>query len=284
MNVLLLIAVIASMLFQSIAKKQYNIRTKNTGAFIFNALTTLSAGIFFLCTDSDGFQFDFALIPYILGFAASYGSAVMFSFLAIREGAMSLTSLATSYSLIIPTIYGLLFLNESAGVFLFIGLILLLCSLFLVNSKKSDSPITLKWLVFALLAFLGNGFGSTIQTAQQNRFEGQYKSEFMILALAILSIFFFTLSLIKEKADNKACFKSNFPLMLLNGAANGFTNLFVMILVSRGMPASIMFPVISGGGIIFTSLVSIFVYKEKLSAKQYIGLLLGTASVVFMNI
>lgn len=284
MNVLLLIAVMASMLFQSIAKKQYNIRTKNTGAFIFNALTTLSAGIFFLCTDSSGFQFDFALIPYILGFAVSYGSAVMFSFLAIRDGAMSLTSLATSYSLIIPTIYGLLFLNESAGVFLFIGLILLLCSLFLVNSKKSDSPITFKWLIYALLAFLGNGLGSTIQTAQQNRFEGQYKSEFMILALVILSIFFFTLSLIKEKADNKACLKSNFLLMILNGAANGFTNLFVMILVSRGMPASIMFPVISGGGIIFTSLVSIFVYKEKLSAKQYIGLLLGTASVVFMNI
>ena len=72
--------------------------------------------------------------------------------------------------------------------------------------------------------------------------------------------------------------------MVLNGIANALVNLLVMVLVSKGMAASIMFPVISGGGIVLTTLVAIFIYKEKLSVNQYIGLLLGTVSVVLMNI
>ncbi len=283
MNALLLIVVMTANLFQSIAKKQYNQTTKNRGTYIFNAITTLSAAILFLCTDEKGIQFEIALIPYVLGFSAAFGSAMLFTFLSIREGSLSLTSLATSYSLIIPTFYGLLFLQERAGALLYIGLVLLVCSLFLINNTKGDGKFTLKWGVFVLLAFLGNGLCSTVQTAQQLRFNGQYKSEFMILALLIVSSFFFILSFVKEKPDVKPCLRSALLPMVLHGVANGVVNLFVMMLVSRGMAASIMFPVISGGGILLTTLVSVLFYKEKLLPKQYVGLLLGTASVVLMN-
>lgn len=283
MNAIILILVTAAIVSQSVAKKHYNVSTGGQGAFLFNSITTFTAAVFFLFTDKGGFQFTPLLIPYVLGFAVCYGSAVLFSFLAIREGFMSLTSLATSYSLIIPTLYGLLFLNEKAGALLLIGLALLFCSLFLVNGKKGSSGITFKWLVFALLAFLGNGLCSTVQTAQQRTFNGEYKSEFMITALLILAVFYGVLALIKERKVLVSCFKKSY-VTVLNGAANGFTNLFVMVLVSRGMAASIMFPVISGGGLILTSLISIFVYKERLSARQYIGLALGTVSVILMNV
>lgn len=283
MNIIILICVTAAIVFQSVAKKQYNTYTGGKGAYIFNSVTTLTAAIFFLLTDKGGFQFRFALIPYILGFAVCYGSAILFSFLAIREGFMSLTSLATSYSLIIPTLYGLLFLKEKAGALLVIGLVFLFLSLFLVNGKKgASSGLTVKWLIFALLAFLGNGLCSTVQTAQQRAFSGEYKSEFMIIALLILAVFFGIIAAVKEKEVLRLCINKSW-ITLLNGTANGFTNLFVMVL-SRRMPASIMFPVISGGGLILTSLISIFIYKEKLSKRQYIGLILGTVSVVLMNI
>ena len=125
---------------------------------------------------------------------------------------------------------------------------------------------------------------STIQTMQQKRFDGNYKSEFMIAALLIVSSFFFALALIQEKDSLKMCVKKGGILMVLDGVANGLVNFLVMTLVSRNMPASIMFPVISGGGIIFTTMVSVLFYKEKLTLKQYIGLLCGAASVVFMSL
>ena len=50
------------------------------------------------------------------------------------------------------------------------------------------------------------------------------------------------------------------------------------------MNASIMFPIISAGGIIGTSLVSVLFYKEKLTKMQYAGLVLGIGAIVLLNI
>ena len=284
MNVILLVLVMVAMLFQSVGQKQYNIKTGNRGTYIFNAVCTMSAAVFFICMDKGGLQFEPGLLPYVFGFAVAYGSAVLFSFLAIREGSMSFTCLATSYSLFIPTVYGLLFLKESASLYLYIGFALLAVSIFFINSKKGDNAFTVKWLIYALLAFLGNGFASTTQTMQQLKFEGNYKSEFMILALIIVSGLFWVLALTSEKSEIKPCFKKAGVFMVFTGLANAVVNQLVMTLVSRGMPASIMFPVISGGGIVFTTMISVLFYKEKLTLKQYIGLLCGAASVVFMSL
>jgi multidrug transporter EmrE-like cation transporter len=72
--------------------------------------------------------------------------------------------------------------------------------------------------------------------------------------------------------------------MMLCGAANGAVNLFVILLSTNKMNPSLMFPLISAGGIVITSLVSIFVYKEKLSLLQYIGVVMGIGAIVFMNL
>ena len=50
------------------------------------------------------------------------------------------------------------------------------------------------------------------------------------------------------------------------------------------MAASLMFPLISAGGIILTYIVSRFAYKEKLSLNQNIGVVLGVAAVIFLNL
>ena len=47
--------------------------------------------------------------------------------------------------------------------------------------------ITWKWILYVLLAFLGNGACSTVQVLQQRTFAGAYKNELMIMALLIVS-------------------------------------------------------------------------------------------------
>ena len=71
--------------------------------------------------------------------------------------------------------------------------------------------------------------------------------------------------------------------MICCGAANGMINFFSMTLVNM-MPASVLYPLISAGGIITNSIVSRFIYKEKMSKQQYIGVLMGIISVVFLNL
>jgi drug/metabolite transporter (DMT)-like permease len=228
-------------------------------------------------------DFNPAFIPYSLGFAAAYATGTVFFILAISCGPLSISSLMTSYSLIIPTLYGLVFLRDPISIGLIPGIILLLISLFLINVKNEKVNISLKWVIYITLAFIGNGMCTVVQKMEQIRFEGKYKNEFMIVALITVAIFMTIMALIKERKS----FKTNAKLAVLPAAAsgllNGTVNLFVMIL-SGSMPASLMFPLISAGGIILTFFVSTFLYKERLSPMQIIGVCVGVVSVVLLNI
>jgi len=56
-----------------------------------------------------------------------------------------------------------------------------------------------------------------------------------------------------------------------------------MILSGR-MPVSLMFSLISAGGLLVTYIVSKFLYKETLTKTQFVGFLFGLLAVVFLNI
>lgn len=284
MNAFLLIAIIFGITLQQVARKAYNIRVTG-GVYSFSAASALVAALLFIVVSGGSFQFSSTALIYAIAFAIAYSVAMVFTLLAITEGPLALTSLIISYSLIIPTFYGLLFLNEPIGIWLLIGIFLLLFSLFLINWEKKGEKkeITLKWGLFALLAFVGNGACSTIQKVQQIDCGGRYKNEFMMIALTISAVVMFLLALPVEKKRLANNLKQGFLWYLLCGLGNGAVNLFVLVL-SLKMPASVMFPLISAGGIVTTVFISLFVYKEKLSIQQKFGVALGTLAIVALNL
>ncbi len=282
MNVVLLISIILGVSAQNIIKKPYTQKNGGKGTFLFSMLSSFAAMLFFVVT-SGGFEFEIGFVPYSLGFALSYGTSTVFSVLATSCGSLSLTALIISFSLMIPTFYGLIFLNDPIGVGLIPGILLLLVSLVLINKTSESVKITRKWLVCVFLAFIGNGMCSTVQKMQQVAFEGKYKNEFMIIALLSVSASMAILSLIRENKDIKRCARGGWYFALGCGIMNGAVNLFVMLLSAR-MPVSLMFPLVSAGGIVITYLVSRFIYKEKLTKVQLVGFVLGTASVVLLNL
>ena len=284
MNYLLLILVTLGVSVQQIGKKAYNKKTGG-GAFTFSAATSLIALLFFIVTSKGEFNYPIELLWYSISFAICFCLASVCSFMAISTGSLSLTSLFTQYSLLIPTIYGLIFLNESASTFLLIGIVLLLISVIFVNleSKGEKKQITLKWFVYVFFAFAGNGCCSAIQKVQQIDFNGLYKNELMIVALSTVTISLLVISFFAERKNMGLNIKRGAGLFLICGLANGLVNFLVLVLSSK-MPASVMFPVISAGGIVATALVSIFIYKEKLSKYQTMGLILGIISIIALNI
>lgn len=282
LNVIFLIAIILGVSGQNIVKKPYTQKMGGSGVYFFNAIISAAALLFFAVTATK-LDFDLSFIPYSIGFATSYAIATVFLVLAIAYGSLSLTSLFFSYSLMIPTLYGLVFLKDDISVVFILGLALLVVSLFLANKNDKKAKFSFKWIICVILAFLGNGMCTVVQNMQQVAFDGAYKNEFMIVALAIVALVMSIMSLIKERKAMKVYAKAGWHWALICGLLNGMVNLFVMIL-SRSMPVSVMFPLISAGGLVVTYLVSRFVYKESLTKLQFVGFILGLAAVVFLNI
>ncbi|MBQ7793127.1 MAG: EamA family transporter [Clostridia bacterium] len=282
MNSILLIIIIIAGAVQGVCKKEYDTRVSG-GAYSFNAAATLFALLIFVVTGDGNFEYSLQAFAYSVGFALSYAVATAASFLAICTGPLSIGSLVIQYSLVVPTLYGLIMLDEPIEPLLFVGIGLLLISLVLINFEgKEERKITFKWGVYVLLAFIGSGACSTVQKVQQINCNGLYKNEFMIIALAITILILAATALFTEKKNIAVSLKKGFVWYAICGLANGIVNLLV-ILLSLKMPASVMFPVISAGGIVTTALISVFVYKEKMSLQQKIGLVLGILAIIALN-
>lgn len=281
MNAIYLISVILGLSLQNVMKKGYT-KKNSGGVYLFGVLTCLSATLFFAVTSS-GFQWNVKILPFSLAFAAAYVTAMIAGVLAIGCGSLSLTSLIVSYSLLIPALYGLIFLDDPIGLGFYPGILLLVISLLLINKHEEKKKINFKWIIYVILAFLGNGMCSVFQKMQQVAFEGAYKNELMILALVTGAVVLTIISFIKDGKQMSTYIKNGWLFGLLSGMFNGIVNLFVMVLSGR-MSASLMFPLISAGGIIVTYLISRWIYKEELTKKQLVGFILGIASVIFLNI
>ena len=283
MNILMLATITVGISMQQIMQKAYN--KKCRGAYTFTAISVLCAALFFIIPLLiGGFHFDSGVILYSILFAVSYASAMVVLFLAIATGPLSLSSLFSSYSLLIPTFYGIIFLDEKADFLFAIGMLALLVSLVMTNKEgKGEKKITPLWLLYVLLAFVGNGACTVIQKMQQQKFDGGYKNEFMSVALLLVFGVVLILSLVSERKGICENLKRGWIYGAACGLFNGVVNLLVMLLSAR-MSISIMFPVISAGGIVLTFAVSRFVYKERLSKLQNIGFLLGVIAVIILNI
>ena len=280
-NLFYLVTIIIGISGQSIVKKMYTNKVADGGIYFFNTVLSAAALLFFAVTSSK-LHFNLSFVPYSIGFAAAYSVASVFAVLAIANGSLSLTSLFTSYSLMIPTFYGLM-IGDTVGMGFIPGMVMLVVSLFLTNKTGEKAKISFKWIVYVFLSFVGNGMCTVVQKMQQVASNGAYKNEFMIVALAIVTVVMLVMAMFKERKEIKAYAKVGWFWAIVCGALNGLVNLFVMILSGR-MAVSIMFPLISAGGLIVTYIVSRFFYKEKLTKMQFIGFIFGLAAVVFLNI
>ena len=175
-NILLILGIILATATHRVASKTYTNKVRG-GAFTFSIFNIGAALIIFAVFG--GFSFDFppSLWVYAIAFSAVYLIAAVCVLLAITEGSLALTSLVVAYSPIIPTVYGLIFLNETASLTLFLGIIFLAVSLFLINLKKDtgEVKITFKWIIFVVLGFVGDGVKSTMLKTQHISFVVLFK-------------------------------------------------------------------------------------------------------------
>ena len=103
--------------------------------------------------------------------------------------------------------YGFVILKEEISVFAKIGIVLIFLCLVLVNPGGKSGKIPAKWYVWVIMSFIGNGMCSTVQKMQQLKFDGAYKTEFMITALLIVAAMMTVLGLIKKEGRTKGIVK-----------------------------------------------------------------------------
>ena len=105
----------------------------------------------------------------------------------------------------------------------------------------------------------------------------------MIVSLLIVAVMLLVMTLISERRDLVHNVTKGGLICAGSGVSNGVCNFFMMVLAGM-LPASVMYPVVSAGGTIATSLAALLIYREKMSKQQLVGLGLGILAIVALNL
>ncbi len=264
---------------QSALTKIASGKVKTQGSMFFNALKAGAALLFFFLISIYNMQLH---IPTLI-YAAIYGVALFFSsifgYLALMRGSMALTSLLVSYSVVIPCLFGVIFLNESMSYIQVIGIALLLVSMYLIKFQREKVKLNKHWLIYVAITFFSNGVCSVIQKLHQTSYPGQFCNEYMVFSLLVTFCLFLVISIFKREVGNG----SGVTLFaIVAGVLMGLTNYLTLILAAR-VDATVLFPMITIISMLCNVALSRFFFKDRFSIIQFIGIALGVASVLLIK-
>lgn len=255
----------------------------NTATFFVAMVTILVIGV---CFGENPFA-DVNAVPFAL--AVLYGLCVMlaqFSFLlAVGRGSVAISTLFYSCGFVIPTFYGILILKEPTNPIQIVGVALIVVAFVLSTDKQQeDKRFDIAWLIFALGGLLFSG-GIGVVQKQFGLTEGCSVNIFIFysfvcafvlnLVLTVILFAFFKDKL--NKADNKQL-TTAFASALILGAIMGLANK-LNTYVAGVFPSVKTFPVVNGGRIVLTTLLGAIFFKEKISLKQKIGIIIGFVAI-----
>lgn len=252
--------------------------TSPKAGFAFNALLGLCTAVIFFVTN--GFKADFSLYSSVMAilmnaFIVAY---TILGFKLLRSGSMALYTLfLMTGGMTVPYIWGVLFLDEPFTLLRTAALLLILAGVILPNF--SGGKVDAKQILMCIAVFFLNGFVSVVSKLHQieTTFPIVDTTEFVILS-GILKFFFAgILYVITKNNREEKTEKLSRPMVFLIIALTALVSGVSSVLQLQGavsLPATVLYPFITGGSIVFSALTGVIVFKEKISKKLVLSVIL----------
>lgn len=221
-----------------------------------------------------------------------YGLMMLFELIctlqAYKNGPMSLTTLFTVASVMIPIIPAWIFWGDpvtwqqvSGIIVMFIAAALILN----VGSEFKKEKINIKWFLYALGAFICSGIAGINEKLITVSGNEAQSNEFILIGFAAGSaamIIALLLSTKKEPVTIRFNTRIAVPTLVI-GICTCLVSVITMAVLAV-LPASVVFTVNNGARLILVTLIDVIFFKEKITGSQYAGLGLGIIGVALLSL
>ncbi len=240
----------------------------------FNALSGIfTAAVFFVL---GGFRFTFSPFSVTMAFAMSL-FALCYSLIGFRILKMGNMAMYTLFlmtgGMILPYLYGLIALDEPLKFIRIAGLAVIISAVALSNSG-TKKPTALQ-IALCVAVFLLNGTVSIISKAHQTDtlHSPVSSTEFVMLSgIAKFIMSSVALTFLKLKTKEKLPAPVNiFPIALASAIVGGVSYMLQLIGAEK-LPATVLYPCITGGSIIFSAFAGRIFFKEKITKMQWLSI------------
>ena len=216
--------------------------------------------------------FLFVSIFYVIGLTA-------------QKLGMSVVAVAGKMSVVIPILFGIIIYNESLGIYKAIGIIIALIAVYFVSSKENKINLKKTDLLLPFILFLGSGTIDTTLKYLQTNYISEDENSIYLSVIFLIAGLLGTILLIYYIITNKSklSFKNFFGGLFL-GIVNYYALFFLLKALANGMESSTVFTINNVAIVLFSTIIGLVFFKEKLSKKNILGIILAIISIFMITL
>jgi drug/metabolite transporter (DMT)-like permease len=201
---------------------------------------------------------------------------------------VAVATVSAKLSLVIPFLFSLWLYQEEATVLKWTGICVAIISVALITGTKStetaDVSVGNAGIILPILLFLGFGlWDALVKYIEQAYLDSANQNTYLITAFGAAAIFG-TVYLLFQFLNGKD--RPHYPSLLM-GIAIGVPNYFSIWLLIRVLQqykesSSTVIPVNNVGVVLFSTMMATVLFKEKLSPKNKLGILMSVIAILLM--
>ncbi len=200
-----------------------------------------------------------------------------------QRSGVTVTSLSSKLSVVLPIMAGVVMFSEKLNFVATTGIVLALVALVLVLERKKESgeKNNRSWLL-PVCIFFGTGTGDILMKITEQQNSGDDLG-FMIAFIYFVALIFGIIIVIWDIARGKSKWQWK---SALGGIGLGVINFFSTSSVYHAMRCFdnvVLFPIYNIGVVSLTALIGWLFFKEKLTLKNYIGLVIAVIAVILIT-
>ena len=255
-------------------------------AIITNYVVACSVGLLFY--QGEAKIFSVSESPWFLGtFALGLLFIIVFNLMAATSQRLgvSVASVATKMSLVLPVLFGVFYYEEVLGPLKIIGILLALLAVYFASVKPRTKVFKIGSLLLPFLVFTGSGLIDLSLGFFQKEFISDIElplfSATIFASAAAIGIAYILINTVRKPL------KLNFKNVLA-GITLGIPNYFSIYFLLRALQndtlsSASIFTVNNVAIVMFSTLLGILLFKEKLSVKNWGGILLAVISIILVT-
>ena len=210
--------------------------------------------------------------------------AQLCTMLAMQSGTMVITMVFSTAGLIVPCVFGVLFFNEEMTFWQWSGILIFIAasSLLAASAKDTHQNFSFKTVLLLLGAFFANGGTAVCQKSLTYVNPEGSITLFSLLSFVVPTLVFVVLLFCPVDAEKREPLNRKVYLPSICLAIAMFILNQIVTVATNYVPTSVLFTIPSTGNNIIAAVMAALFFKEKITLKSSIGLILSVLSLILV--
>lgn len=202
--------------------------------------------------------------------------------LTAQKNGLSVASVASKMSVIIPILFGIIVYNESIGFKKITGIILALIAVYLTSIKPKSNVVLTKAIYLPIILFFGSG---VIDTSVNHFAPEGNMPLFLAIIFASAGIIGLVMVSFKTIKTKQKFNPKSIPFGIALGLVN-YSSMYFLLKALRvdGFESSSVFTINNVAIVAVSCLIGLFLFKEVISSKNWIGIGLALVSIILVTL